>query len=84
MSNLNSKELKVNIDFDKAHEAWMLNKTKNGTGTYSYICTGKTVKGLPCKKKPLKHCDYCCVHNCKNYIQHRRNTKAVLGLYLLS
>ena len=54
------------IDFDAAHKAWMINKQKNILGEYKYICIAHTLKGEPCKKKPLIHCNYCHVHNNKN------------------
>lgn len=53
------------IDFDAAHNAWMLNKKKTPQGEYKYICTAHTLKGIPCKNKPLIHCNYCRIHNKK-------------------
>ena len=51
------------IDFDEAHQAWMLNKKKRENGTYVYIC-GKPLKnGILCKNVNKKngcgiHCNW--------------------------
>ena len=57
----------MNIDFDEAHKAWMLNKKRTSHGQYKYICIAHTVKGEPCKNKPYIHCNYCYIHK-KKYI----------------
>ena len=62
---------KMNIDFDAAHKAWMLNKEKTSQGQYKYICTAYTLKGEPCKKKPCTHCNYCHIH--KKNINNNKN-----------
>ena len=40
----------VDIDFDEASIAWMQNKKKIGTGSYTYVC------GAPSRSKPGKFC----------------------------
>ena len=39
----------VNIDFDEASRAWMLNKKKNKYAHYQYKCQKITSKGKKCK-----------------------------------
>ena len=55
----------MNIDFDEAHKAWMLNKKRTSQGQYKYICIAHTLKGEPCKNKPYIHCNYCYIHKKK-------------------
>ena len=53
----------VNIDFDKASQAWLANKRKLPNSMYKYICLGKTVSGGECKRKPINHTNFCSCHS---------------------
>jgi hypothetical protein len=52
----------VNIDFDEASEAWLVNKKRQSNATYKYICLGQTKTGRSCNKKPLQNSNYCSCH----------------------
>lgn len=48
------------IDFEEAHEAWMLNKKKRENGTYVYICGKPLSSGKLCQK--IDKNNGCCIH----------------------
>lgn len=52
----------VEINFDKASEAWHKNKKKLSSGCYKYICAADTIKGTPCQKKPTDGASRCFIH----------------------
>jgi hypothetical protein len=52
----------LDIDFDEAHDAWMVNKRKLANGMYRYICIGKTKTGKKCGRTPEKNSDTCITH----------------------
>jgi len=64
-SNMQNKELEVNINFDEASEAWRSNKKSKGNGTYRYICLAKTKAGKECSREPIICSDFCKIH--KNF-----------------
>ena len=65
ISNIQKKELEVNINFDEASEAWRSNKKSKGNGTYRYICLAKTKAGKECSREPIICSDFCKIH--KNF-----------------
>ena len=65
ISNMQRKELEVNINFDEASEAWKANKKSKGNGTYRYICLAKTKMGKECSREPQAWFEFCKIH--KNY-----------------
>ena len=61
-TNMIREEYNVNIDFDEASKAWMINKKKIGDGSYTYVCGITTKQGKPCQNKPMKGKCKCSVH----------------------
>ena len=52
----------INIDFDKASNAWKLNKKSTGNGCYKYVCVKIKQNGHQCKNDSLKNCEHCKFH----------------------
>lgn len=55
-------ELNVDIDFDKASEAWRENKIPIGNGTFKYVCGAIRKDGGKCRNKPCKGKQGCYLH----------------------
>ena len=51
----------IDIDFDGASKAWLLNKKRVGQ-QYIYICKCFTKNGDKCLNKRYKENDFCYVH----------------------
>jgi len=61
----NNALYEVNIDFDKASNAWRANKKSIGNGTFKYICCGLTKTGNKCNRQSLENSEYCKIHKNK-------------------
>jgi len=59
-------ELKFEIDFDDASNAWMANKRRLPNGCYQYVCGSELKSGKRCQKRPLLTEEYCVLHVKKN------------------
>ena len=57
-----SRELEVNIDFDKASAAWMENKKKTKNGCCIYTCEHICKNGNKCNQESLKNSFLCRRH----------------------
>lgn len=57
-----SAQYEVNIDFDKASEAWKANKRSIGNGSYRYVCTTIGKNNSCCISKCLPGENYCKTH----------------------
>jgi len=57
------QEYAVDIDFDEASEAWLVNKKRHHDATYSYKCLGQTKMGRGCNRKPVEHTNFCSCHS---------------------
>lgn len=55
-------ELEVNIDFDDASSAWLMNKKKDKNCHYRYICGALTKSGNRCAKTPGDKSPRCHLH----------------------
>ena len=56
----------VNIDFDEASKAWLMNKKRVGE-LYVYICGATTKKGKCCYNKKYRDYDFCYIHRKNKY-----------------
>lgn len=56
-------ELKFEIDFDEASDAWTANKRKLPNGCYQYVCGSELKSGKSCQKRPILNEEYCRLHN---------------------